>query len=322
MVILISGASHTGKTLLAQRLTERYSYPVLSIDLLKMGLIRSGQTTLTPEDDDLLVPYLWGIVREIVKTAIENEQNLIVEGCYIPFDWQDDFEPNHLADIEYVCLVMTRRYLENRADDVVHFGNVIGRRLSDEVNIDELIEENERNLAACQQRNLRYHLIDDSYDVGRLEIASLSVNDFDEAAKLFRNTVHTVNSRDYTPAQLDAWAPRNDQCLTQIASKLAGRQTVGVKECGILIGFGSLDDEGNIDMLFVHKDRQGQGIAKIILRELERLAIERGKRVVSTFASATAHPFFEHMGYTTERENNVVRNGVSLVNFLMRKQLS
>ena len=63
MVILIGGASHTGKTLLAQKLLERYRYPVLSLDLLKMGLIRSGQTELTVEDDDLLAPYLWGIVK-------------------------------------------------------------------------------------------------------------------------------------------------------------------------------------------------------------------------------------------------------------------
>lgn len=84
MVILIAGGSHTGKTLLAQRLLERYHYPYLSIDHLKMGLIRSGQTRLTPEDDRELTDYLWPIVREMVKTAIENRQNLIVEGCYIP----------------------------------------------------------------------------------------------------------------------------------------------------------------------------------------------------------------------------------------------
>ena len=97
MIILIGGASHTGKTLLAQRLLEKYHYPYLSIDHLKMGLIRSGNTDLTPMDDDKLTDYLWPIVREMVKTAIENKQNLIVEGCYIPFDWQKDFEPEYLA---------------------------------------------------------------------------------------------------------------------------------------------------------------------------------------------------------------------------------
>lgn len=82
MIILISGASHTGKTLLAQKLLEKYKYPILSIDLLKMGLIRSGNTSLTPEDDEKLEEYLWPIIREMIKTAIENKQSLIIEGAY------------------------------------------------------------------------------------------------------------------------------------------------------------------------------------------------------------------------------------------------
>ena len=81
MIVLIAGASHTGKTALAQRLLERYGYPYLSLDHLKMGLIRSGYTDLTPMDDDKLTEYLWPVAREMVKTAIENGQNLIVEGC-------------------------------------------------------------------------------------------------------------------------------------------------------------------------------------------------------------------------------------------------
>ena len=74
MIVLITGASHTGKTLLAQRMLEEYRFPYLSIDHLKMGLIRSGQTELTPEDDEALTEYLWPIVREMVKTAIENSE--------------------------------------------------------------------------------------------------------------------------------------------------------------------------------------------------------------------------------------------------------
>ena len=102
MIVLIGGASHTGKTAAAQRLLERYHYPYLSIDHLKMGLIRSGQTSLTPEDDCELTGYLWPIVREMIKTAIENEQNLIVEGCYIPYTWRESFEAEYLAHIRYV----------------------------------------------------------------------------------------------------------------------------------------------------------------------------------------------------------------------------
>ena len=96
MIFLITGASHTGKTLLAQRLLEKYHYPYLSIDHLKMGLIRSGNTGLTPEDDEELVAYLWPIVREMIKTAVENRQNLIVEGFYIPQDWRKDFSDRYL----------------------------------------------------------------------------------------------------------------------------------------------------------------------------------------------------------------------------------
>ena len=72
MIILITGASHTGKTVLAQKLLEQYKYPYFSIDHLKMGLIRSGYTKLTPEDDSELTGYMWPIIREMIKTAIEN----------------------------------------------------------------------------------------------------------------------------------------------------------------------------------------------------------------------------------------------------------
>ena len=114
MTILITGASHTGKTLLAQKLLEKYKYPYLSIDHLKMGLIRSNNTNLTPLSDDRdLTNYLWPIVSEMIKTAIENNQNLIVEGCYIPFDWNQSFNRDYLKHIKYYCLVMSKKYLHN-----------------------------------------------------------------------------------------------------------------------------------------------------------------------------------------------------------------
>ena len=106
MVILLSGASHTGKTALAQEILKKYKYPYLSIDHLKMGLIRSGQTKLTVYDDELLLAYLWDIVKEIIKTAIENEQNLVIEGCYIPFDWNKYFDDGYLKNIK--CLFIAR----------------------------------------------------------------------------------------------------------------------------------------------------------------------------------------------------------------------
>ena len=166
MILLIAGPSHTGKTALAQRLLEKYQYPYLSIDHLKMGLIRSGQTHLTPTSDDSeLTSYLWGIVREIIKTAIENGQNLIVEGCYIPFDWKKDFEPPYLAQIRYCCLVMSEGYIRNHFADIRGYANVIEHRLADECTMEALVKENKRTLEAVTANKLDYILIDDSYEI-------------------------------------------------------------------------------------------------------------------------------------------------------------
>ena len=165
MIILITGASHTGKTALAQKLLEKYKYPYLSIDHLKMGLIRSGNTSLTPEsDDDALTAYLWPIVRETVRTAVENKQNLIVEGCYIPFDWQKDFDSEYLDNIRFYCLVMSEGYISNHFDDIKRFENVIEKRLYDDFSLENALDENARFLELCRTHGITPVLIDGKYE--------------------------------------------------------------------------------------------------------------------------------------------------------------
>ena len=167
MIILITGASHTGKTALAQKLLERYKYPYLSIDHLKMGLIRSNHTTLTPlSDDDALTAYLWPIVREMIKTAIENKQNLIVEGCYVPFDWEKDFEQEYLDNIKYYCLIMSENYIRNHFSDIKKFANVIENRLDDDdCTLESVLNDNEKTLRLAKQHNVNYMLIDEKYEI-------------------------------------------------------------------------------------------------------------------------------------------------------------
>lgn len=167
MIILIMGASHTGKTALAQKLLEAYNYPYLSIDHLKMGLIRSRNTSLTPmSDDNDLTAYLWPIVREIVKTAIENKQNLIVEGCYIPFDWEKDFEKEYLDHIQYYCLVMSESYIRNHFSDIKKYANIIENRLDDsDCTMESVIQDNARFLKLAQRFSVNYVLIDEGYDL-------------------------------------------------------------------------------------------------------------------------------------------------------------
>ena len=167
MIVLICGASHTGKTALAQKLLETYHYPYLSIDHLKMGLIRSGNTTLTPmSDDDALTAYLWPIVREMIKTAIENKQNLIVEGCYIPFDWADDFDADDLAQIRYLCLIMSEHYIKTHFDDIKRYASVVEDRLDDEdCTMDGVLDDNARMLRLAEQHGVHYVLIDERYEI-------------------------------------------------------------------------------------------------------------------------------------------------------------
>lgn len=165
MVILIAGSSHTGKTLLAQKLLEMYKYPYLSIDHLKMGLIRSENTELTVEDDDKLTDYLWNIVKEIIKTNIENNQNIIIEGCYIPFNWKESFEDEYLKKIQYVCLIMTENYIRTHFSDIKMYSSTIESRKIEDISQEELIKDNNANLEMCKKYNQRYILVDDKYEI-------------------------------------------------------------------------------------------------------------------------------------------------------------
>lgn len=166
MIVLITGASHTGKTVLAQKLLEKYKYPYLSIDHLKMGLIRSGYISLNPEDDHELTIYMWPIIREMMKTAIENNQNLIIEGGYIPFDWRKDFEKEYLVHIRYYCLVMSECYIKNHFCDIKKYASIIENRLDDNwCTMESVLEDNAQFLALAKKYNEDIIFIDEMYDV-------------------------------------------------------------------------------------------------------------------------------------------------------------
>ena len=166
MIILITGASHVGKTALAQKLLEKYKFPYLSVDHLKMGLIRSGNTQLTPLSDDCdLTAYLWPIVREIIKTAIENKQNLIVEGCYVPLDWANDFTDEYAKHIRFLCLAMSESYIRKHFDDIKKYANVIENRLDDsDCTLQSVLQDNALVLQKAKEHNAEVVLIEKDYE--------------------------------------------------------------------------------------------------------------------------------------------------------------
>lgn len=167
MIVLITGASHTSKTVLAQKLLDKYKYPYLSIGHLKMGLVRSGNTELTPMSDAAkLTEYLWPIVREMIKTSIENRQNLIVEGYYIPFDWEKDFSEEYLKSIRYYCLVMSRKYISEHFNDIKLYACAIEDRLDDEdCTLQSVLKDNAHILELARKNRVNYILIDSEYKI-------------------------------------------------------------------------------------------------------------------------------------------------------------
>lgn len=164
MIILIAGDTHTGKTLLAQKLLEKYKYPYFSIDHLKMGTIRSGQCKLPADSNDMeLTDYLWPIVKEIIKTCIENSQNLIIEGCYIPFGWENDFTDEYRKQIKYICLIFSQEYIRHNFQDILKYENVIEKRQTTDIILEDMNKTNRYNLKQCISRKYNYILIDKSY---------------------------------------------------------------------------------------------------------------------------------------------------------------
>lgn len=166
MVIIITGATHSGKTALAQRLMEKSHITYISQDHIKMGLIRSGYTTLSPESLDAeLTEYLWPVTREIIKTAIENKQDLIVEGCYIPFTWRNDLDDEYLQEVRFICLCFSERYIAEHYPDIMAHEDCIEDRIDEGYCTAELLmKDNASFREGCAENGLPFVLIDDDYE--------------------------------------------------------------------------------------------------------------------------------------------------------------
>lgn len=143
-------------------------------------------------------------------------------------------------------------------------------------------------------------------------------SDCNEIIELFRTTVHAINAKDYTTEQLDAWAPRNIDMGQWNRSFLEHHTIVALDddEDPTIIGFGDMAANGYLDRLYVHAAHQGEGIATAICDELE----QRCGGVITTHASISAKPFFEHRGYKTIRAQEVMRRDVTLTNYVMEKK--
>lgn len=158
-------------------------------------------------------------------------------------------------------------------------------------------------------------------------MSSIVIKSFDDAdtqplVNLFYNTVHTVNKKDYTHDQLEAWIPAGDKDLAAWTIRFKHANTRVAWKNKIRIGFGNLEKEGTaIGMLYVHKDWQGIGIGTVLLAALEKALVQRGIITAIAEVSLTARPFFERKGYYWTKDNRKMKNGIELPNFIMKKEL-
>jgi putative acetyltransferase len=154
-----------------------------------------------------------------------------------------------------------------------------------------------------------------------MQIRRFRQADAEQIARLFQETVRTVNIRDYSSSQVAAWAPDNLD-FRDWAKVCAERFTYVADNAGLIAGFGELEPDGHIDCFYCHKDYQGCGVGRQIYQAIETKALELGLQRLFVEASITAKPFFEQMGFSVLQEQQVIRRGETFTNFAMEKLLS
>lgn len=152
-------------------------------------------------------------------------------------------------------------------------------------------------------------------------ITQIENSDISELIKLFRDTVHHINCKDYSKAQIDVWAPETINTARWLDS-FRNSYAIKVLYKNQIVGFSNVDSSGYLDMFYVHKDYQNQGIGTLMINDLESWCIKNNITEITSFVSITARPFFEAKGYSVFFENEVIRDGISLINYKMNKTLN
>ncbi|MDR9803619.1 GNAT family N-acetyltransferase [Rhizobium hidalgonense] len=141
--------------------------------------------------------------------------------------------------------------------------------------------------------------------------------DADATIDIFLRAIREVSSKDYSPAKVEAWAKVEDRGLW--AERRISRPVWMAEIDGEPVGFSDLTADGCLDMMFVHPEFQGLGVASSLLSRVEEEARTLGFRRIYTEASRTARPFFERKGFRVISRQTVEKRGQSLENFLMEK---
>lgn len=327
MVILLGGASHSGKTFLSKKLIDKYKIPCTSLDHIKMGMIRGcNDCGFSAVDSDVIIAEkMWGFIEGFIITCLENKQNTILEGCYFPCE---KVRKLLCDDLAVIFIILSKQYIIENFEKIIKYENVVeDRKIPECREIEFFINENERIKEECIKYELPYFEITGDFFEGleeileyikskMIKICRYSHNDISEICNMFCDTVRNINKRDYTLEQINAWAGGID--MDKWDKSLSEHYSLEVKVLEKIAAFGDIDG-AYLDRLYVHKDFQGFGYGKMILDSLEEYAIQSGYKRIWTCASITAKGFFEKYGYKVIRRQQVERKDVLLTNYVMEK---
>lgn len=327
MVILLGGASHSGKTFLSKKLIDKYKIPCTSLDHIKMGMIRGcNDCGFSAVDSyEIIAEKMWGFIEGFIITCLENKQNTILEGCYFPCE---KVRKLLCDDLAVIFIVLSKQYIIENFEKIIKYENVVeDRKFPESREIEFFINENERIKEQCIKYELPYFEITGDFFEGleeileyikskMIKICRYSHNDISEICNMFCDTVRNINKRDYTLEQINAWAGGID--MDKWDKSLSEHYSLEVKVLEKIAAFGDIDG-AYLDRLYVHKDFQGFGYGKMILDSLEEYAIQSGYKRIWTCASITAKGFFEKYGYKVIRRQQVERKDVLLTNYVMEK---
>lgn len=327
MVLLIGGASHTGKTLLSNRLVEEYKVPCTSLDHIKMGLSYTDCGFKANDVDRIISEKMWGFVSGFVNTCLENKQNTIIEGCYLPPDLAKTLVN---TDTVLVYLILSPEYIINNFHKILAYESVVEKRLYPENRgVKDFILENEKLKIECQAHGVKYFEIKNDYDSEILDVykyirdkvlsfREYKSSDLENIIWLFKNTVAEINKRDYSDKEIGAWIGNIDKEKWQ--ETLSRHYTIVAELFNKVVGFGDINQD-YLDRLFIHKNYNGLGLGGEIANLLEEKAERNGFEKIYTHASITAKDFFVRRGYEVNKKQHVVRDDIKLCNYVMEKKL-
>lgn len=164
MVVLLGGSSHVGKTMIAHKLVHKYGWECISLDFLKDAFIRSQLGDPGSRNDYEMRYWMWPLVAQIVKRALESGRNLIIEGCYIPGEWADSFTSAELRHIRTVFIVMSEIHIRTHIDAIERYSQRVEKRQNDVIDMDRLISCSRDFKEDCLRTGTFYIEIDGPYD--------------------------------------------------------------------------------------------------------------------------------------------------------------